>query len=305
MAKHPMPVASSEDAPTLLKRGKAELQKAKTDRFSLIVLPDPPTLRLRVSKAQFNRAYSVLESVILNLSGRSYRIASGPTVEIDGLDIAFGVSEHAKSTGKMKTPVVTTNQFGNPHRDYFTWGPTGKLSFQILSYNPTHGQRLQQFWHDSKRIPLESQPSRIADGIVAYGKALSAYLNERENLSKRHAAAYARVEAARERDEENQVKLTELRKNAKLWQESCLIREYLVAAKASYIERFEALFPDSDFARWLTWATEQADRLDPLVVKPNAATEAEDEILARNFRPEFVESVARYKSRPLDRLGTH
>lgn len=38
---------SIEKARSILKRGKAELQKANTDRFSLIVLPKTPTLRVR------------------------------------------------------------------------------------------------------------------------------------------------------------------------------------------------------------------------------------------------------------------
>lgn len=49
------------------------------------------------------------------------------------------------------------------------------------------------------------------------------------------------------------------------WSKSNLIREYTKAVRDSALSSHGPLDPESKLSRWIEWANQQADRLDPLV----------------------------------------
>ena len=55
-----------------------------------------------------------------------------------------------------------------------------------------------------------------------------------------------------------------LKKQSDSWHESQKLREFIYAAR----ERDPTINPESKFAKWLVWASLQADRLDPLKEGP-------------------------------------
>lgn len=59
-------------------------------------------------------------------------------------------------------------------------------------------------------------------------------------------------------------KLEALKKECEAWQESQKLRAYIHAAYKSY----PSFDPESPFAKWLVWASLQADRMDPLKEGP-------------------------------------
>ena len=64
---------------------------------------------------------------------------------------------------------------------------------------------------------------------------------------------------------ENEEKLKDLDIEVASWQRSQQIRSYIEAVKKWGIQKYGEIKPDSNLQQWLTWATKQADRLDPLV----------------------------------------
>jgi hypothetical protein len=73
-----------------------------------------------------------------------------------------------------------------------------------------------------------------------------------------------REEAERIRREEEE-KLKNLDREVESWQRSQKIRSYIEAVKKWGIQKYGEIKQESKLQQWLTWATKQADRLDPLV----------------------------------------
>jgi hypothetical protein len=48
------------------------------------------------------------------------------------------------------------------------------------------------------------------------------------------------------------------------WRTSQTLRDYVEAAKRKQVEQQGKVDPDSEFAQWVEWALQEADRLDPL-----------------------------------------
>jgi len=55
-----------------------------------------------------------------------------------------------------------------------------------------------------------------------------------------------------------------LREQCDAWYESQRLRDFIQAAR----DRHPVIEPESRFAKWLVWASLQADRLDPLKAGP-------------------------------------
>ena len=64
--------------------------------------------------------------------------------------------------------------------------------------------------------------------------------------------------------QQQQALLDVLEKEAMNWHRSKVIRSYIEAATAAHIQKNGKDEPGSEFDKWKTWASEQANRLDPL-----------------------------------------
>jgi len=90
-----------------------------------------------------------------------------------------------------------------------------------------------------------------------------------ERLRRQREAALQQQRAdltRRQADEQRNV--DELRDHADGWRQSQLIRNYLDALSQKLVQRDEAIDLDGEAARYLRWAHQQADRLDPLRPSP-------------------------------------
>ena len=68
------------------------------------------------------------------------------------------------------------------------------------------------------------------------------------------------------REEEERIK--SLENQIEAWYRSRQIREYLQAVKRTAIQKYGRIEPSSELDKWLTWAKQHADRVDPLVEVP-------------------------------------
>ena len=80
---------------------------------------------------------------------------------------------------------------------------------------------------------------------------------EREGKLKREE-----LERLKELDQE---RIANLEKEAMRWQKSQIIRSYVEAATKAHTQKNGKIEPGSEFDKWRTWASQQADRLDPLI----------------------------------------
>ena len=88
-----------------------------------------------------------------------------------------------------------------------------------------------------------------------------------ERERRRQEEARLRVEK-RQRIKAERTRVDLLLAEAKDWKRSRDLREYIEAKRQKHLRDGETIEPGSDLARWLEWANQQADRLDPLTESP-------------------------------------
>jgi hypothetical protein len=122
---------------------------------------------------------------------------------------------------------------------------------------------------------MEDLLARFVDGFIE----VAARKKQREEDEKRREqerleAERKRQDVARLRAEKmaqikaEQTRVDSLLQKAKAWRQSENIREYIRASSARHLSEHGAIEPGGEFATWVEWASQQADRLDPLAESP-------------------------------------
>ena len=70
--------------------------------------------------------------------------------------------------------------------------------------------------------------------------------------------------------QEEESRFRELEQEVIAWRQSEDIRAYIAAVKSTAIRKHGRINPESGLGRWLTWANQQADRVDPLSDNPTS-----------------------------------
>ncbi len=209
-------------------------------------LAELPHLDIRVSKKVRVRALKIMSTLITALEAR------GHVIKIDdrerentfsffkGEKLRFGLQELDRTEYKQ-------NKYYN-ERIYV---PTGKLQLTCFSaYRP-----YRQIWKDGAKQRVENC---LSDFIVNLEELAEA----RRLRTIEYAESEARSELARQKREEEENRIKALESNVLKFQKVKAIREYLVS--------FENVVKDKDeFAEWLSWAHDYANKLDPLYPATN------------------------------------
>lgn len=87
---------------------------------------------------------------------------------------------------------------------------------------------------------------------------------KREQKRKEEEAKAYKAEESRKQQELERQKIQLLEKNAADWEKSKLVKAFIEAKKVLHIKENSSVEPDSEFAQWLAWAHQHADRLDSL-----------------------------------------
>ncbi|UUO07899.1 hypothetical protein M4951_06180 [Blastopirellula sp. J2-11] len=120
----------------------------------------------------------------------------------------------------------------------------------------------QRIWQERERERRESERLRC--------EREAEIKRTQEELGKRQAAEQKRVD--------------QLLQLAESWEKSKLIREFLEAIGDVYAAKSMAIPIDSEFARYLRWGFEQADRIDPLRHSPPSVL---DEVVSESDLGDF------------------
>jgi hypothetical protein len=135
----------------------------------------------------------------------------------------------------------------------WVYNPSGKLTFVIDEYIDGY----QKMWTDRIKKPLEEQLNEILTTLILIGDALRLEHIKREEEHRRWC------EQERRREEEQQ-RRNYLDQHFKEWSQCERLREFLHACEKSLIERKGEIASDSPESKWLSWAHQYTDRIDPL-----------------------------------------
>jgi hypothetical protein len=119
-------------------------------------------------------------------------------------------------------------------------------------------------WADGKKARLENCLNDFVIGLIKASSVLrSKDLQEEIERQEREEIERQRIEKERAIQEERE-RVLALLQDVKNWHKSKQIREYIEAVKEQAVRDNGIISSDSELGKWLTWAVQQADNLDPL-----------------------------------------
>jgi hypothetical protein len=269
-------VADTLRAPHPLVRGTAEAirraGKAATDWVSC----GKGCLDMQVTRATADRALRIMDAVVKAFHERGWPVA----IETDypfkayatilGQRVPFGIRERIKKVANEPAKAVRSTYDGKwytPHQSKYRDEPTRRLSLVLRS----HWERataVEASWDESAPGLLENRLNDFMIGAVSYADHWREWERRRvEGERLRMEAELRRAEEVRRRQAEA-ARLSELEEEADRWHRSRMLRAYMDAIRLS-VDQSRKLV-DPSLQTWLDWATDQANRLDPLPTRAPA-----------------------------------
>jgi hypothetical protein len=142
----------------------------------------------------------------------------------------------------------------------YDYKPSGKLTLQIDSWSAAG---IRKRWSDGKIQRVENFLSNFAVNVVKIAELeQSARIEREERWRKQEEERRQQVEMERLRQIEEE-RLRNLENQAALWFKSNQLRDYIRAVEIAALERGISI-EDKPVKRWLKWAKNHTNRLDPL-----------------------------------------
>jgi len=256
----------------LVERTEVCLKKTKPDHKGLLYTYERDCLDLVVSPQNLDRALKIYDTLIKACEVRGYAVSvsnsqRGVKTIVNVLDenLEIGIRErYTEKTSDKSQGRSSVYQL----REY---GPSGSLS--LLIKNAWHAK--QKSWNDGRCQIIEDCLNDFLEGLVHAAASEKAIREKREREERERRERIRLYEEAKKEQEEEQAKVKKLRQDARDWSEAQRIRNYIMAIKEKAVSNGDEIHPDSDLDRWLTWANQQADRLDPLTESPSSILDVE------------------------------
>jgi hypothetical protein len=238
----------------LIRQTQRLLAKGRDDRGRLFAGREG--LDIRVSSIQLLRACRIMDTVIKTLEQLGVQVTIDEQegwrphtyANIEGEKVYFGLDE-PYAIGK-KVP----DKYGSSRQEY---NPTGELALSIKDHY-LGGCRAR--WADGKNSKIEEKIASFIDGLFVAAAYLKKQRQEREVEKHRWEEEQRERERKSQELKEEKRRLQVLEQQAMSWQKGRLIRVYIRAR----IKKQGTYVPDSNFGKWVAWATDYANRLDPL-----------------------------------------
>jgi hypothetical protein len=133
--------------------------------------------------------------------------------------------------------------------------PNGRFELCISDY--LDGQRTK--WRDGDE-PLEQKITDFINGLWVASAQLKKWRQQREENIRRREEEKKEYERKLQLIEEEKSKIQNLERKVMSWMKSREIRAFIKTA----IKKRGSYEPDSEFGKWVAWASGYADTLDPL-----------------------------------------
>ncbi len=265
-------VPPSLDSPhSLIVTTQRSLMGAKVDDRGLKQPRAKGCLDIRVGHDSVDRAILIMDTLVKALETRGFDIsvAKEPpfSTSISVMDevIAFALNEDLNRTerkltvAQMKEKEKHSWMYSTQEYDY---SPNGILFLKIKNDDIMNTRKI---WSDGRRQRLEDCLNSFVGGLIKAAIAIKHLRMERERRELERQEEKRRWEESERIRREEEEKMKVLDREVASWQRSQQIRSYIDAVKKWGIQKYGEIKPDSKLHQWLTWATQQADRLDPLV----------------------------------------
>lgn len=258
-----------EDPHPLVAKWLRHVESAKAHEGYLVVLKQQ-VLDTRISAAQVDRSSILLDALIKASEALKHRWMIGAnnrtTLQINGETMTVQLRERLTKVVLPPPPPIPrrrgtpwTPDFSSWRAPEYEWIPTGELSFHVEA-DTLHGTRKK--WADTKTKTLEQRLGAIVDGLGIIAESVRAERIMREGHQKaRQLEEELRLEHARYEESQRRLRHA-LVTNSEQWHRAVQLRAFINATCEANADSPAHVQEQTAF--WVTWASSQADRLDPL-----------------------------------------
>jgi hypothetical protein len=230
-------------------------------------------LDLRVSKSTLKRALEIAGMLITVLESQGIAIAIAQRYErrestfatIFSQEVQFAILEKVREISR------DPRQLGNSAPEYMN---TGELSIQVLSTS----NFFKRSWRDKEGRPVETLIPQCIASMMKIAVEHQRDAEKRRQLEVFQSMQEQEAERLKAFIRAEETRVQRLEDAAKNWARAKLIREYVVAFTDCKMKEGHQLSPNSALGKWVAWASQQADRIDPLVESPPSILDRKVEI---------------------------
>jgi hypothetical protein len=249
---------------------KQYLKMNSADKYAHIGVFHKNCLDVKISKENVDRAMRIYDAFIKALEKRGFSISVDETngttsVSVLGEDLEIKLEEPSNRVERELTQEEKKKLLQNDWiYDRYRYVPSGKLIFRINEYI----DGIRKSWSDGKKYRLEELLNSFMIGLIRASEKEKIKRLEREQ---REREWKVREEVRRKKAEEIQKekeKVEGLLREAESWNKAQRIRTYIEAVKQTAIQKHGFINTGSELDNWLKWATQQADRFDPVTESP-------------------------------------
>jgi hypothetical protein len=261
------------DPHPLVAKAEKLLGKAPEDPSHLLVPETAKCLDLQVSRGTLDRALRIMDSLLKELEQREIPIEliddRQMSTQISVLGETFGIciEEVFDRVERKLTPAQEAEKkrhpwfFGRPEFDRI---PTGNLVLRLKNGGYDNGRTN---WRDGKVQRLESLLNKFIVALFECAVSKRSARIEREAAEVLRIAESRRKEELRKLQEQERTRLAQLLKDVDAWHQSQKIRAYADAIR-THAEKNEVSDSGQELMEWVSWVSQQADRIDPLCKSP-------------------------------------
>ena len=257
----------------LVKRTARNIKKTKIDEFGRVHISEENCLQIYVCPENVDRALRIMDAFIKALETRGSKVVVDKKtgyscISILGEELAFWIREplmraDAPLTRKQKEELESGHLYGV---DRYQYHSTGTLKIEIAtSTDPDSWRSASNSVGDTQSQPLEERLNKVIVAMIKAAVKKRSKKLERERWQ-REWQEKERIREEKERlREEDEAKFNALKRDASLWHTSRQIREFVDAVKQTYINNHGLIEQGSDIDKWLTWAYDKVNAINPLV----------------------------------------
>jgi hypothetical protein len=154
------------------------------------------------------------------------------------------------------------------------FAPTGILSLEIHEYTD-----LRKNWNDTKQRKLEEAVGEFVATLMKTAVVLHRRTEDRrreEREKQERIAAYEKLQADVRKEKK---RVDDFFKMTENWKRAQTMREFLAIYRNQLDKEQQPIEAGSELEKWLDWAEQQADRLDPLVQSPPSILDRANELI--------------------------
>lgn len=241
----------------LIEKLKKSINKSNLDKGCII--GRHTGLDIRVSPNSLDRALSIMDilfkafenkGIAVDIKKGDYKYIT--SVIVSGETLAIDMYE------KLNILKKGQDQHGFNRYDYI---PNGNLVLRIKDVP----YETRSEWKDGERKKLEACIDNFINGLILVAEKQKANRLKREQEHRDWEEKERKGEEDQKIRQQKQALLDILEKEAMGWHKSKIIRSYIEAATAAHIQKNGKVESGSEFDKWKIWASEQANRFDPLL----------------------------------------